>query len=113
LVDQNPPSNTLFSLQKILDTDINDRSWLTIAERAISDLRSHVSKEENDIFQKLYSKLNDNQLSLLYNALNGAKSIAPTRPHPMGPTSAPLNWFVGPVVGLFDKLRESFNLEEK
>jgi hypothetical protein len=100
-------------LQKILHTDVNDNSWLKIAERAISDLRNNVSKEGSDIFQKLYSKVNDNELSLLYNALSGAKSIAPTRPHPMGPTSAPFNRFFGLDAGLFDKLRKSFNLEEK
>ena len=100
------------NLQKILDTDPSDSSWLQFVSTVISDLRTHIRKEEDEIFVELRKKLSDTQLSLLYYSLSTAKLTAPTRPHPWTGSGAQ-NWFVGPPVAAFDKLKEAFGLQQQ
>jgi hypothetical protein len=39
--------------------------------------------------------------------VEAVKKIAPTRPHPSAPDQPPGNLMIGPVVGLFDRLRDA------
>jgi hemerythrin-like domain-containing protein len=93
-------------LQKILDIDPVDEKWLSIVDKVFSELREHIEMEENEIFPLLYKKLSKDQLGMLYSALDNGKIVAPTNPHP-GTGSGIAQWFAGPVVGLFDKLKDS------
>jgi len=46
-------------------------------------------------------------LDKLGSRVKGVKALAPTRPHPSAPDTPPGDLLMGPVVGLFDRLRDA------
>src|SRR6185312_13670953 len=47
------------------------------------------------------------ELDALGSRVKGVKALAPTRPHPSAPDRPPGDLLLGPVVGLFDRLRDA------
>ena len=98
-------------LQFLWDAKIVDYKFKQVSEEVMKMLKEHTQKEENEIFPKLKESMSHTQLSMLLNAIIAAKKIAPNRPHPHSPSTAPFNWFVGPVAGTFDKLRDALGIK--
>jgi hemerythrin superfamily protein len=72
----------------------------------IGDVRHHVEEEEGEILPKLESALSSDRLQDLGARLERAKESAPTRPHPLAPSTPPANLVTGPAAGLVDRVRD-------
>jgi hemerythrin superfamily protein len=95
-------------LQDLWNTKSFDSKMIKVADEVVEDLKEHAQKEETDIFPRLKERLSETQLSAMQMALKSARAVAPTRPHPNAPVTAPWNWVSGPIQGVVDKLRDAY-----
>jgi hemerythrin superfamily protein len=72
----------------------------------IADVREHVEEEEGQIFPRLQVALREGDLERIGEALERAKKVAPTRPHPHAPARPPLNLVAGAAAGALDRARD-------
>lgn len=73
----------------------------------ISDVRKHVTDEENNLLPKLRAACSDDQLRDLGQKVQRAKKMAPTRPHPSAPDQPPANLILAPGTAFIDKIRDA------
>ena len=73
----------------------------------IENVRHHVEEEEDEFFPKVRDELGRNALDDLGNAMETAKNIAPTHPHPRSPDTPPGNLIVGPAAGVVDRIGDT------
>ena len=74
----------------------------------MAEVRHHVDEEESDIFPKIRKALSQDRLNELGSALNGARGMVPTRPHPHAPTSPVGKMVAGaPAIALVDRVRDA------
>ena len=73
----------------------------------ISSVREHVRDEEGPLFQALRSSVSPEALVTMGEALEKAKSMAPTHPHPKVPNTPPGNIIAGAPAALVDKARDA------
>jgi hemerythrin superfamily protein len=69
---------------------------------------THASAEEEEEFEPLASRLDDERLERMRKAVNFAESVAPTRPH-AGVESAAANMLVGPFASMLDRARDAIS----
>jgi hemerythrin superfamily protein len=69
-------------------------------------VRHHVEEEEKEVFPKL-RKLGAARLKDLGAAMEKAKKVAPTHPHPASPDEPPGNVVVGALMALYDRSRDA------
>jgi hemerythrin superfamily protein len=69
----------------------------------IREVRLHVEEEENEMFPKLRLAIDEKRLDEIGEALEKAKKVAPTRPHPIMPDQAPANIVAGVAAGAVDR----------
>ncbi len=72
-----------------------------------SKVVAHAEHEESDEHPRIEEAVDEDRLRKLAKAFRAAEAIAPTRPHPGGPTSAAGNAVVGPVVAIADRARDA------
>ena len=85
-------------------SDPQIRSTLGRIEKAVTE---HVEEEERDLFPKLLSECGQDDLQRMGKAMEFAKSIAPTHPHPNAPNQPPGNIVVGLGAAVIDKVRDA------
>jgi len=73
----------------------------------MADVRHHIEEEENDLLPKLQRACSADQLRDLGRKVLDAKTVAPTRPHPMAPDTPPANKLLAPGTGLVDRMRDA------
>jgi hemerythrin superfamily protein len=78
----------------------------------IESVRHHVKEEESELFPKVRSAMKRKELAELGEALEKAKKVAPTRPHPRAPDTPPGNLVAGLVAGVVDKVTEKVGAEK-
>ena len=78
-----------------------------LVESLVEDVTSHVEEEEGEVFTQLRSGLSEDELVDMARAVDRAKSIAPTRPHPHAPSTPPGNIVGGAAAGVVDRLRDA------
>ena len=66
----------------------------------------HVEEEESSLFPAFERKVSREERTRLGRALEAAKRIAPTRPHPRAPDEPPGNLLTGIPAALLDKVRD-------
>ena len=97
----------LESLMKQLEAaDASDPAFLETVQEIEAALRDHVSDEEDEQFPQLRQHVPAEKLVELKKMVEVAKTLAPTRPHPLSPNSELFHKTVGPGVGLVDRLRD-------
>ena len=69
----------------------------------IESVKHHVQEEETELFPEVRQALGRKRLQELGEALEKAKTIAPTRPHPRLPDAPPANLVASPAAGLADR----------
>ena len=84
------------------DADLFERALTEL----ISVVRSRSTQERNDLLPKLRETVGAPQMAELGEAYLAAKRAAPTRPHPLGPSSESGHAIVDPFAKLLDKLRD-------
>ncbi len=72
----------------------------------IENVRHHVKEEERELFPAVRKALSRSELQELGDALQRAKKVAPTHPHPRSPDEPPGNVVAGLVAGLIDRARD-------
>jgi hemerythrin-like domain-containing protein len=72
----------------------------------IENVRHHVEEEEHEFFPKVRAELDRKMLAELGRALEAAKELAPTHPHPRSPDTPPGNLAAGGV-GMVDRISDT------
>jgi hemerythrin superfamily protein len=70
----------------------------------IETVRHHVEEEESELFPAVRKALGRKELAELGDALEDAKKVAPTRPHPRVPDTPPANLVAGVPAAVLDKV---------
>ena len=73
----------------------------------MESVRHHVEEEESDMFPKVREALGRKALVEIGDAMEAAKKVAPTRPHPRQPDEPPGNLMAGPAAAALDKARKA------
>ena len=72
----------------------------------IQHVRHHVQEEEGELFPQLRAAVGAEQLDNMGEALEKARALAPTHPHPKAPATPPGNLVGGAAAGMLDKARD-------
>jgi hemerythrin superfamily protein len=80
-----------------------DRTFATLRGAVLE----HADHEQEQEHPKIREKVDEERLRKLAKVFRTAELAAPTRPHPLGPTSAAGNLAVGPVVAIMDRARDA------
>jgi hemerythrin superfamily protein len=73
----------------------------------MTEIRSHVADEEENLFPQLRVACPAEALDNLGDKVRMAKKVAPTRPHPSAPDTPPANKLLAPGAGLVDRVRDA------
>lgn len=91
---------TLSELQKMSADDERFEAKVTVLMESV---RHHVEEEEEDLFPKVRKMFAPEELKALGEAMEQAKKLAATRPHPRAPDQAPGNLVAGAVSAVLDR----------
>lgn len=78
----------------------------SLVTRLIADVRHHIQEEETQLFSQLRAHASQDELDRLGEAIESAKKLAPTRPHPAAPDRPPFNKLLAPGAALVDRIRD-------
>jgi hemerythrin superfamily protein len=84
-----------------------DPGFASRFEELKTDVLTHAEMEEAEEHPEIRSSIDAERLRRLAPAFRAAEKAAPTRPHPMSPTSPAGNLAVGPIVGIMDRARDA------
>ncbi|MFI1071465.1 hemerythrin domain-containing protein [Streptomyces puniciscabiei] len=87
----------------------DDPQFDTLMAQLMSEIRSHVMDEEQNLFPKLEAACPPDALMDLGDKVRRAKKMAPTRPHPSAPDTPPANKLLAPGAGLVDRMRDALS----
>ncbi|WNG24460.1 hemerythrin domain-containing protein [Cystobacter fuscus] len=73
----------------------------------MENIRHHVKEEETELFPKLERVMGKAELNALGAALEQAKTLAPTHPHPMSPDTPPGNVISDALAKILDMGRDA------
>jgi len=71
----------------------------------------HAREEEEDLFPALRAAIGDEEMRALGAKVEGAKKMAPTRPHPLVPNTPAMRTLAAPAAAVADRVRDA--LEER
>jgi hemerythrin superfamily protein len=75
----------------------------------IENVRHHVQEEETELFPQVRDELGRRALGDLGDALEAAKRVAPTHPHPRAPDEPPGNLVLGATAAVADRIGDAFS----
>jgi hemerythrin superfamily protein len=93
-------------MKQLESLDPLDARFTEVLRQLETTLADHVADEEGKNFPQLRAALPREELVSLAAKVEGAKKLAPTRPHPAAPNAALFHKVAGPGVGLVDRLRD-------
>ncbi len=73
----------------------------------MESVRHHVEEEEQEMFPEVRKALGRKRLAEIGEAMEKARKVAPTRPHPRAPDTPPGNLVAGPAAAAVDKVRSA------
>ena len=94
------------TMKRLESLDADDAGFEQEIRKLMSEIRQHVAEEEGEMFPRMRQIMTPDELTELGKRVEKIKAIAPTRPHPSVPNDPIKRLAVGPVVGLFDRLRD-------
>ncbi|WP_435612926.1 hemerythrin domain-containing protein [Streptomyces sp. bgisy159] len=89
--------------------DAGDPEFDRLIGMLMTEIRSHVVDEEENLFPKLQAACSPDALDTLGDKVRKAKKMAPTRPHPSAPDTPPANKMMAPGAGLVDRMRDALS----
>src|ERR1044072_4382397 len=99
--------------EKVMKTieglDATDPTFDELVRTLMSDIRHHLTDEENDLLPRLRTACAPAELVELGEKFEQSKKLAPTRPHPSASDKPPANKVLGPGVGLIDRIRDALS----
>ncbi|MGW1729195.1 hemerythrin domain-containing protein [Streptomyces sp. NPDC002306] len=93
-------------LKQLEKTDADDLPGNPLLPQLMDEVIAHVQDEEDNLFPMLRQACSSDMLDDLGDKVRRAKSMAPTRPHPSAPDTAPANKLLAPGIGLVDRARD-------
>jgi hemerythrin superfamily protein len=94
-------------LSELQGMDPKDERFDAKVSVLMENVRHHVHEEEDDYFPKVRDELGRAALNDLGEAMEAAKAVAPTHPHPRAPDTPPGNLIVGPAAGAVDRVGDT------
>jgi hemerythrin superfamily protein len=94
------------TMKELESADTSSPRFAELVRDLRATLADHVDDEESEQFPKLRRHLPEQDLVSMKKAVEAAKKLAPTRPHPATPNAELFHKTVGPGVGLVDRLRD-------
>ncbi|MFL6132365.1 MAG: hemerythrin domain-containing protein [Nocardioidaceae bacterium] len=94
------------TMKRLERLDSDDATFEQEIRKLMSEIREHVAEEEGEMFPRMREVFSQEELTELGKRVEAIKAIAPTRPHPSVPNDPGKRLAVGPVAGLFDRMRD-------
>lgn len=95
------------TMKRLDQMDLDDPEFEPLLETLIREVREHVAEEESQIFADMRQRFTPEELVAMADKVHRVKKMAPTRPHPAAPDEPPGNKLLGPVAGMFDRMRDA------
>ena len=95
------------ALSDLMDLGPEDPGFDVRFEELRVEVLHHATREEEEEHPAIRAGVARQELQALAAPFRAAEATAPTRPHPNGPTSAPGNMVVGPIVSIMDRARDA------
>lgn len=95
------------TMKRLEQMDSDDPRFEGEIRTLMAEIREHVAEEEGQMFPHMRAVFSDEELVAMKKQVEAVKKLAPTRPHPRVPNNALPRLAGGPVVGLFDRLRDA------
>jgi hemerythrin superfamily protein len=95
------------TMKDLEDVDADEPEFDRLIAKLMTEIRSHIRDEEDNLFPKLRSVASEDELMKLGDEVRQAKKTAPTRPHPSAPDTPPANKLLAPGAGMVDRLRDA------
>jgi hemerythrin superfamily protein len=93
-------------LQELEGLDPSHERFDAKVKVLIEAVEQHVREEEKDLFPAFQRKVSGAERAVLGRALEAAKKVAPTRPHPRAPDAPPANLLASIPSALLDRVRD-------
>ena len=94
-------------LSELDGMDPTDERFTAKVTVLIENVRHHVEEEEHELFPELRKAMKRKELEELAQAMEKAKQMAPTHPHPRAPDTPPANVIVGVAAAAVDKAEDT------
>jgi hemerythrin superfamily protein len=94
------------TMKRLENLDPEDQAFEVELRTLMREIREHVAEEEGEMFPRMRELMTHDELVELGSRVESIKKMAPTRPHPSVPNDPGKRLAVGPVAGLFDRLRD-------
>jgi len=94
------------TMKRLESLDSEDPTFEQEISKLMNEIREHVAEEEGEMFPRMREVFSPEELTELGKRVEAIKAMAPTRPHPSVPNDPGKRLAVGPVAGLFDRLRD-------
>ena len=95
------------TLQRLDGVDPSDPSFDEELATLMREIREHVAEEEGEMFPHMRQIFGQEELLELGSKVESVKKFDPTRPHPSVPNEPGVRTALGPVAGLFDRMRDT------
>ncbi len=95
------------TLQRLDGMDPHDPSFDEELATLMREIREHIAEEEGEMFAHMRQVFSHEELLELGSEVESVKKFAPTRPHPSVPNEPGVRTALGPVAGLFDRMRDA------
>lgn len=94
------------TMKRLENLSPDDAEFETQLRTLMQEIREHVVQEEGEMFPRMRAVMSQQELVELGSRVEKIKKMAPTRPHPSVPNDPGKRLAVGPIAGLFDRLRD-------
>ncbi|MEO6318806.1 MAG: hemerythrin domain-containing protein [Acidimicrobiales bacterium] len=94
-------------LSELDGMDPEDERFVAKVTVLMENVRHHVKEEEAEYFPMVRDELGRNALNDLGDAMEAAKQVAPTHPHPRAPDVPPGNLLAGTAAGVVDRIGDT------
>jgi hemerythrin superfamily protein len=95
------------TMNKLDKLQPSDPQFELLLDELIKEVREHIAEEEGEIFPNMQQVFTPDELEKMGAKVEAVKKMAPTRPHPSAPDEPPGDKLLGPVAGLFDRMRDA------
>jgi hemerythrin superfamily protein len=95
------------TMARLDDLDPDDAAFDDELAELMREIRHHIEDEEGRMFTHMRQTLDADELRKMGSRVEAFKKVAPTRPHPHVPNTAPARLAAGPVASLMDRMRDA------
>jgi hemerythrin superfamily protein len=95
-----------WTLSELEGMNVKDERYDAKVTVLMESVRHHIKEEEGELFPQVSKKLGREALLALGRALESAKKMAPTRPHPRAPDTPPGNVVAALPAAMLDKAKD-------